>query len=349
MNFFEKKQILVAGATGLIGSNLIERLMNMNDVKVIALGRNELRMRELFAKYHANPRFSFLIQDALQPIPKLKEHVDIIINAVGSATGSEIINSPFSIIEANLFSTLNFLNFLRNQNENCVTKGKLIILSSATVYSSNIEFDKRLCEEETEITNQINEKNAPYSETKRFIEVLGNSYYKQYGVECITVRPSYIYGFSFYNANTAFNQFVEQSIKGKNIVIQSLALPRRDNIYIEDLINGLLCVCEYGVPGEVYNISSNGEQGNFIAINEIAEIVAKVVNGLMDSHVEVEYSKGEVCLCSGLLLDNNKLKMLGWNLRSSIIDGVSEAVKKYLHKYYSSRTIRKIVCESQKQ
>lgn len=331
MGFFEGKQVLIAGATGLVGSHLVERFMDMGTVKVVALGRSELKIHRLFEKYHANPRFSIILQDASHPLLKFDTPFDFIINAIGGVSGSEISNSPVNIIESNLISTLNFLNFLRCQNERSIVKGKLIILSSATVYSTDIQHNNKVREENTESTNPLDAKNASYSETKRFLEVLGNSYYRQYGVECVAVRPSYIYGYSYFNADTAFYQFIKKAMALNDISIQASLLPRRDNIYIDDLIDGLLCVCEHGVPGEAYNISSNGQLGNFAAINEIAEIIVKAVNECLGSQIKVEYPNGTTDIGGGLLLDNSKLTKLGWELKNDIYSGITKTVDKYLH------------------
>lgn len=333
MNFYDGKRVLVAGATGLVGSRLVERLMKMDGVKVIALGRNEDKIHELFEKYSTNARFSCLIQDASRALPKFEEPVDFIINAIGGTSGAEIFKNPVGIIRANVSSTLNFLNFLCEQSATFAKSGRLIILSSATVYSDKAGVEKCVTEEDTECAGCLTGGNAPYSETKRFLEVLAHSYYKQYGVEYVVARPSYIYGYSHFNAGTAFYQFLENAIKGKNIEIRATSLPHRDNIYIDDLINGLLCLCQHGIPGEVYNISSNGERENFATISEVAEIIAKTANRFGSHPIKVEYPNGEVSCCGGVLLDNSKLKALGWTLKSSLSNGIEETVKAYISEF----------------
>lgn len=309
--------------------------MEMNGVKVIALGRNESKVHELFGKYSTDARFSYLIQDASQSLPQFEEPVDFIINAIGGTSGAQIFKDPLGIIHANLSSTLNFLTFLCEQSAIFAKSGRLIILSSATVYSDKTGAEKRVTEEDTESTGCLTGKNAPYSETKRFLEVLAHSYYRQYGVECVVARPSYIYGYSRFHADTAFYQFLKSAAKGEHIEIRATSLPYRDNIYIDDLIDGLLCLCQHGVPGEAYNISSNGERGNFAAISEIAEMIAKTTNEFDCRSIKVEYPNGEVCCCGGLLLDNSKLKALGWTLKNSLSHGIAETVRAYIREFCS--------------
>lgn len=330
MSFFDGKRILVAGATGLIGSHLIKHLMGMNGVKVVALGRDETKMRQLFAEYYNNSKFSFWIHDAIKPLPNFNEPIHIIINAIGSVARAELINRPVQIMESNLISTLNFLRLLKEQKENLTVNGRMIVLSSATVYSDVVDLDKRLKEYETENTNPLSSAQSPYSETKRFLEVLATSYYKQYGVESVIVRPGYVYGFTYFSAGKALDEFIKNAIESKNITIQASILPRRDNIYVDDVIDGLLCICEHGVPGEVYNISSNGEFGNFAAVNEMAEMIAKTANALLSTSIEVEYIHKNIQLCAGILLDNNKLKALGWELKHSLSSGIVKTINTYM-------------------
>ena len=67
MNDFSGKTVLVTGATGLIGSNIVDRLMTMGDIKVIALARNKDKLEKGFSDYIGNENFSAVIQDICAP------------------------------------------------------------------------------------------------------------------------------------------------------------------------------------------------------------------------------------------------------------------------------------------
>ena len=68
MQYFTGKTILVTGATGLIGSNLIYELMKQNNVKVIALSRSEEKIKKVFFDYLDNLNFKYIAQDVSECI-----------------------------------------------------------------------------------------------------------------------------------------------------------------------------------------------------------------------------------------------------------------------------------------
>jgi nucleoside-diphosphate-sugar epimerase len=115
-------------------------------------------------------------------------------------------------------------------------------------------------------------------------------------------------------------------VAGRNIYLRKLLNPRRDNIYLDDAISGLLKVALSGSTCEAYNISSNGELGNFLAVDEIARIIVDEANRRFGSMRKTITISAECANTGsrkpGLLLDNSKLKELGWTLSTSINDGI---------------------------
>ena len=107
-------------------------------------------------------------------------------------------------------------------------------------------------------------------------------------------------------------------------------LPKRDNIYIDDAVNGLLLICTKGVRGEAYNISSNGDLDNFAAVDEIAEAVAKVANEEHGKNAKVKYDNPSTKpRGAGVKLDNEKLRGLGFTLELSMEKGIRETIHRY--------------------
>jgi dTDP-glucose 4,6-dehydratase len=107
-------------------------------------------------------------------------------------------------------------------------------------------------------------------------------------------------------------------------MVNSPAAPRRDKIYVDDAIEGLICVALSGKTGEAYNISSGGELGNYAAVDEIAKVAAEVAG----KGTHVIYKTEEGAKKGGMTLNNNKLKSLGWSLRFSMEAGIAETIKK---------------------
>ena len=73
-------------------------------------------------------------------------------------------------------------------------------------------------------------------------------------------------------------EFINRALSGENITLRDSGVARRDNIYIDDAVSGILLLGLNGTNCEVYNVSSNGEMGNFAAVDEIASIIIDLVN-----------------------------------------------------------------------
>lgn len=106
MNFFSGKTILVTGATGLIGSNLIDTLMKIEGVKVIALSLTEEKLKRSFKKYIGNENFRYIARDISLGLEDIEETIDICFHAAGSTEGSKVSNYPVDIIMPNLIGKI---------------------------------------------------------------------------------------------------------------------------------------------------------------------------------------------------------------------------------------------------
>jgi nucleoside-diphosphate-sugar epimerase len=323
MSSFKGKTVLVTGATGLVGGHLVEELMTMGDVQVIALSRNEQKLRNSFARYLEKPDFSYIAQDVSQPFDLRGKTVDVIFHAASPISGKTIANAPIDVIYPNIFGTINCLELLRNQKITCGRSGRIVLFSSATVYGNLSGKDIVVSEQDTVIASSLDSNNSPYSESKRMLEVIAQAYIKQHNVDAVIARPSYIYGTASSQPETAFFSFLDKIIASEDIVINNSGLARRDNIYIDDAVSGLLVVCEKGETGQAYNISSNAELGNFTAIDETAEIMTKIALDEFGCSTKVFYSSGKSeTRIPGIILKNTKLKSLGWQVTTSQADGI---------------------------
>jgi len=334
MSLFLGKTVLVTGSTGLIGSHIVDELMEFGDVKVIALGRSEYRLRQNFSSHIGNPQFSYIVQDISTPLQDDTPLLDYVFHAAGPTDRATIHQKPLDVISPNLTGIKNLLELLRRQKDASGRSGRLIVFSSVTVYGNYSNQVRTVCEENTETTEVLSSLGAPYSQSKRMVEVIAQAYNKQYGIDIVIARFSTVYGYAKFPASNAFNEFIANALSGNNIILQSRGLPRRDNIYIDDAISGLFRVSLYGGCGEAYNISSNGELGNFVAVDEIAEVILALVNnsnkGMKSGGIKVLYRVNEgKQRRAGLMLNNSKLKKLGWNMSVELTEGIKRTLAYY--------------------
>lgn len=327
LDSFKNKTVLITGATGLIGSHIVDKLLTVDGTTVLALGRSMAKLSSTFSDNSSRGKLMCVEHDISKPIPEKFGAVDFIFHAASPISGEIIKTRPLDVIDSNLSGTINCLEYLRNQGH-----GKMIVFSSATVYSVDVP-NHVAYETETSIADSIDAPNAPYSESKRMVEVIANAYHKQHLVDVLVVRFSYVYGYSKHPAKTAFYEFINKALAGENIVMNKSGLSRRDNIFVEDAVDGLLHLCNKGKVGEVYNISSDGDMGNYAAVDEMAELIAKNANKLIsDSHVKVTFKEQGQERKEGLRLSNKKIKATGWAISTSIEDGIYKTMKEYLKK-----------------
>lgn len=327
---FSGKTVLVTGATGLIGSNLVDRFMSMGDVKVFALGRNKEKLVNRFKEYKGSKRFKIVIQNICEQIMLTTDtKINYIFHAAGAMTRDVIHNKPLEVIDANLIGTRNCLEFLKKQKE-AGHDGRLVLFSSVTVYGNNTNNDKTVTENETNVAGVLDVPYAAYAETKRMSEVLSLAYYRQYDIDCVIARLSTVYGYVQFPPNTAFYEFIKKALSKEDIILRNSSSPKRDNIYIDDAINGLLLICEKGHKGEAYNISSNGDLENYAAVDEIAEIIAEEAKKLYGNEIEVKYASPISGFReTGIKLDNKKIKALGFKINYSLKKGIDIVLSKY--------------------
>lgn len=321
---FSDKTVLVTGATGLIGSHIVDALMAMGDVKVIALSRSKEKLESGFAEYLNNPNFSYIAQDVCEPID-LSVTVDIIFHAASLVGGKPTAMRPMDAINPNLLGTQNCLDLLLRQRETTCVNGRMVLFSSVTIYGNTEQHDVTVTEDDTAVTERLDTTSAPYSQSKRISEVIALAYYRQFGIDVVIVRPSTVYGPTRFTSGTVFYDFLERAFAGQDIMINNPCAARRDNIYIDDAVSALLWICQKGASGQAYNVSSNGEKGNFAAVDEIAQQIADSVNmQLAGSHkVSVMYGESQASKRNaGIKLDNTKLKTLGWELQISMEEGI---------------------------
>lgn len=328
MGAYSGNTVMVTGATGLIGSAIVHTLLEKEDVRVIAVSRSQSKLNACFSQYAGNPNFTMVAQDVSQPLC-LEEPIHYIFHAAGPIAGSIIRQKPLQVISPNLFGLQNGLEFLRKQKECCGVLGRIIIFSSATVYGHRFSKNVTVCEEDTQLAEALNGKTAAYSEAKRMAEVLGLAYVKEHDMDVVIARFSYVYGCTEIEPDTAFFDIANKVLRGEDIEILNPDQTIQDYIFVKDAVDGVLRVGAQGCCGEAYNISSNGELGCYASMDQLAKHMIDIIN--------VERTEGnKLCLYlpkkgvrrkQGIKMDNQKLKNLGWELSTSLQDGIQQVLR----------------------
>lgn len=325
------KSILILGGTGLVGSNLALHYLNNSDLNVTILARDFSKIQSIYKEYIGKGNFDFLVQDVTKPISSDKVF-NIIVNAASSIDKYSIESHPVDIIKTNVYGTINCLDYLLNQKENKHDSGLFILTSSINVYKNDYSGNS-IKEDETESTYSIDSIISAYSESKRLSEVIALSYFREFNLRVIITRLSSVYGYSKFPPSTAFFNFVKCFLSRNDIFIKDTVSPLRDNIYIEDVISAINILISKGVPGEAYNISSNGEKDNLASIIDIARAITLISKHIGESEIKLNLPDSIMHpekFISSIILDNKKIRSLGWNLEFPLDEGIRKTLSLFL-------------------
>ncbi len=335
LSAYAGKTVLITGATGLIGSRLTEAFLKAGNVKVIALCRNESKLQKMFSQFIDKENFSWRIQDCAKEIRPFECALDFIFHAAGQIAAKTIRESPLDIIGPNLYGTRNCLELLRTQQTHTGHAGRIVLFSSGSVYGNQTTHDITVRESDTAMLGTLNDSNAPYSQSKRMMEVMAYAYRSQLDIDAVVARISYVYGCAEVTPDTAFFEFVRKAIAGEQITIQNASGARRDWISAEDVVSALLFLGIKGEAGRAYNVSSNGERGHFAGMDEIAKIIVNIANkehmisGAKQTATIVLPQNSAAVRDGGMMMDNSELKKLGWSLGVSMEEGLARTMRQF--------------------
>ena len=212
-NQFKDSAILVTGATGMIGQNIVRIIMELNElynanITLFAHVRNRNKCNIVLENYASIPNFKIVECDITSPFFKEElsgRYIDYIIHTVGVTGGSlQHLQRPMDTIDVSLRGTRNVLDLSKN------TQCKGIVFTSSLEVYGNTGVDKPyIFETDGGYIDPVNVRSS-YSESKRMCECMFASYAKQYGIPATVARltASFGYGVS-YADNRVFAQFAK--------------------------------------------------------------------------------------------------------------------------------------------
>ena len=309
--------ILITGATGLIGSTLVDVLMSnpRRDYCVYASGRNEERANARFEKYFSMDSFCFVKFDVMLPLES-EVQFDYIIHAASNASPNSFSNNPVEIIKANIYGTSNLVEYgIRHAMK------RFLYVSSGEIYG---EGDGCVFTEDYSGYVDCMKSRSCYPSSKRASETLCASYHSEYGVDVVVARPCHVYGPNFTESdNRVYAQFIRNIIKGEDIVMKSSGEQFRSWCYVVDCVSALLFVLLKGSSGEAYNIA---DSTSVLTIRQLAEMLADIGNCKVVMEVPSETEKRGYNLVSKSVFSVNKLESLGWKIYGSMSEKMMKTI-----------------------
>ena len=320
-NIFAHKTILISGATGMIGVFLIDVLMERNklykdDIKIIAIGRDEEKAKNRLGIYWNVKEFQFIVHDVNKPFmtKEIKESIDFIVHGASNTHPILYSMDPIGTIEANVIGTKNLLDL------GTVYKGcRFIFLSSVEIYGENRGDVEAFHEDDCGYLN-CNTLRACYTEGKRLGEALCQAYISKYQSDAVILRLCRVYGPTMKKTDTkAHAQFLVNASTGNDIVLKSEGNQKYSYLYVADIITAILTIMIRGKKGEAYNVA---DEDSNITLKELASYIASISNVQVIYDLPDEIERKGYSIATKAILNANKLKETGWISRYNIQDGI---------------------------
>ncbi len=274
-------RILITGAAGFIGANLVERLLttetavevvgldSVNDYYDVLLKEFRLNRLSTIAAAHPENRWTFikgnLADKALIEQLFADYAFDVVVNLAAQAGVRYSITNPDAYIESNILGFYNILEACRHSYDG----GKqgvqhLVYASSSSVYGSN---KKVPYSTEDKVDNPV----SLYAATKKSNELMAHAYSKLYNIPSTGLRFFTVYGPAG-RPDMAYFGFTNKLVKGEKIQIFNYGNCKRDFTYVDDIVEGVQRIIhkaserrmgEDGLPEPpyaVYNIGNSNPE-----------------------------------------------------------------------------------------
>lgn len=309
---------LITGATGLIGSFIVDLFhcanLHGHSHHVYALGRSIERLQKRFC-YH-DDLITLVQQDVCDPFSDKLPNADYVIHAASNADPRTYAQYPAETLLTNVYGTRNVLEYCRK------CESKLVLLSTFEVYGKAA--DRDVYDETSFGVIDANSIRSCYPESKRCAEILVRCYTEEYGIKGVIARLCSIYGPTMLASdNKAHAQFIRNAVNNEDIVLKSAGSQRRSYLYVADAVSAIFAILTKGSIGEAYNVSNENSVATIAEVAREASKIAgtKVVYQIPDETESRGYSKPQNCI-----LNNTKLKDLGWNGKYSLSQGLKETI-----------------------
>jgi UDP-glucose 4-epimerase len=305
----------MTGGAGFIGTSLARRLVEDNEIVILDnLHRDSLSGTDL--AQHPNLRF---VQGDVLDLPLLRElttGATHVIHLAAIAGVDKVLESRVRTMRVNLIGTYNVL-------EAATEAGgveRLIDFSTSEVFGTHA-----YKVEETHVTTQgsVGEARWTYAVSKLAGEYLAHSYFDEFGLPAVSVRPFNVYGPGQVGSG-AIHHFTVRALAGEELVIHGDGSQIRAWCYVDDIVEALLAILERDeAVGEVFNI---GNPRSVVTVFDLASRIRRLIGS--DSEIvfrALHYTDVEMRIPN---VDKAR-KLLAWEPQVDLDDGLAHTIAWY--------------------
>lgn len=318
------KTIMISGATGLVGSFLIDVIMyrnahfNMN-CRIIALVRDKDKAERRFFYNSSDILLRLLVQNVNEVFSiDVDDEIDYSLHLASNTHPLQYSSDPIGTILTNVMGTKNMLDFSLQHSSR-----RFILASSNEIYGENRGDVEFFTEDYCGYINS-NTLRAGYPESKRCAESLCQAYLQAKGIDVVIARLTRSYGPTMLMSDTkAMSQFLKKALRGEEIVLKSEGKQFFSYCYVADAVSGILTILLNGEKGKAYNIA---DEKSDIRLKDLAQIIANYIDSRVIFEMADPIEAQGYSRANKARLDGSELKQLGWSMRYNIQEGVTRTI-----------------------
>lgn len=313
-----KRNILITGGAGFIGSHLIDFLLQSGDYNITCIDNfNEfydpLLKRKNIAPHIGNDSFKLVEADITDEnlSGQLDDHYDIVVHLAAMAGVRPSLINPVLYQKVNVIGLQNILEIARQKSVK-----QFVFGSSSSVYGINKNIPWK--ESDTELMPV-----SPYASSKIAGEWLGKTYSNLFGMRFIALRFFTVFG-PRQRPDLAINNFTQKIIKGDAINFFGDGNTLRDYTYVKDTVAGIVSAMKYDRSQfEIINLGNNNPITLSKLVTTLEKVLGKkaIINRLPDQQGDVPVTFADISKAKELLqyspqttLEDGLAKFVEWHL-----------------------------------
>ncbi|MGO1369361.1 SDR family oxidoreductase [Senegalia sp. (in: firmicutes)] len=314
-NFKKDSKFLVTGGAGFIGSNLVEKILELG-YEVNVLDNFSTGKRENLKEFMDNPKFNLIEGDIRnsEDCAKACKGVDYVLHQAALGSVPRSIDDPRTSNDVNITGALNMMIAARDNNVK-----RFVYASSSSVYGDEPKLPK--------VEGVEGKLLSPYAITKRVDELYAKNFYDLYNLPTIGLRYFNVFGrrqdpHSTYSA--VIPVFVKKLLNNESPTINGDGRQSRDFTYIENVIQANLkaCLAEKEAFGEAVNIAYGGRMYLDDLYKKLAELLNKDINPVFgpDRKGDIKHSNADI---------SKAKRLLKYKPKYNIEEGLEQAIDWY--------------------
>lgn len=311
----EGKKIFITGGAGFIGSTLIGRLIEHNEIVAYDnLSRNSLRDRP----FSGHRNLSLIQGDVLDydHLARSMQGADVIVHCAAVAGIDTVIKKPVTTMRVNMIGSANVLEAAARL-DHC---DRVVCFSTSEVFGTHgfhsSEVDKT-------VVGVVGEARWTYAVSKLAEEHLAFAYHQEQGLPTVAVRPFNVYGPGQVGEG-AIRTFIQRALRDELIQIHGDGTQIRAWCYVDDMVDGVMLAMEHGrAVGESFNI---GNQRTVVTIYGLANTIVRVLG----SKSQIEFVRKDYADVELRVPSVAKAKeLLGFEAKVGLDEGIARTAEFY--------------------